>query len=252
MNTLYNDNCLNILPKIPDNSIDLILTDLPYGITQNKWDCLIDIKELWKQFNRICCGTIVLNSCEPFTSFLVMSNIKLFKYRWTWNKITRQTGFLNAKKQPLRVIEDLVVFYDKLKTYHPQLRYGFSKYTAKHGINSSNYRKDTKSNVTTISTGERYPLDILEIPAGTNADEDHFHPTQKPVELAEYMIKTYTNKNDTVLDCCMGSGTTGVAAIKTNRNFIGIELNSEYFGKAKKRIESANDSENNFFQFFEE
>lgn len=230
---LFNNDCLDVMPSIPSNSVDMILTDLPYGMTNNLWDKVIPMELLWENFNRILKinGACVLFGMQPFTSLLVNSN-KNFKYNWIWIK-NNVTGFLNAKKQPLRNIEDICVFYQKQCTYNPQMTLG-NPYKNKKGIklnNSSNYRILNRI-VDNPNSGARYPTQILNF-----SQERGLHPTQKPVPLCEYLIKTYTNENDIVLDCCMGVGTVGVACKNTNRNFIGIELDKDYFLKAKQRID---------------
>ena len=225
-------DCLEIMKDIPDKSIDMILCDLPYGTTKNKWDSIIDLTELWCGYERIIKdnGAIVLFSQMPFTAELVHSNLKLFRYEWIWEK-ENGTGFLNAKKMPLKIHENILVFYKKLPIYNPQMRTGFKPYKCKQGRHSTNYGAYEQGHITE-SNGERYPIDIIEFKKDTG-----LHPTQKPVALLEYLIKTYTNEGDVVLDNCMGSGSTGVACVNTNRNFIGIELDEKYFEIAKNRIE---------------
>lgn len=219
------------MKDIPDKSIDMILCDLPYGTTKNKWDSTIQLDELWKQYNRIIKinGAICLFAQTPFDKVLGSSNIKMLKYEWIWKK-DNATGFLNAKKMPLKIHENILVFYKKLPKYNPQMRTGFKPYQCKQGRHSSNYGAYEKGHVTK-SNGERYPIDILEFKR-----EHGLHPTQKPVALLEYLIKTYTDENELVLDSCMGSGSTGVAALNTNRRFIGIELDEKYFQIAKARM----------------
>lgn len=231
---LRQGDCLEVMKDIPDKSVDMILCDLPYGTTKNKWDTIIDLNELWKGYERIIKdnGAIVLFSQMPFSAELVHSNLKLFRYEWVWKK-ENGTGFLNAKKMPLKIHENILVFYKKLPIYNPQMRKGFKPYTCKQGSGSSNwnYNKDFGGYITK-NDGERYPIDIIEFKKDTG-----LHPTQKPVALLEYLIKTYTNEGDVVLDNCMGSGSTGVACLNTNRNFIGIEIDEKYFEIAKNRIE---------------
>ena len=226
-------DCLEIMKEIPNESIDMILCDLPYGTTKNKWDSIIPLNELWEQYERIIKdnGAIVLFSQMPFTAELVHSNLKLFRYEWIWKK-ENGTGFLNAKKMPLKIHENILLFYKKLPTYNPQMRKGFKPYKCKQGRHSTNYGAYEQGHITE-SNGERYPIDIIEFKKDTG-----LHPTQKPVALLEYLIKTYTNEGDVVLDNCMGSGSTGVACKKLNRNFIGIELDEKYFNIAKERIEN--------------
>lgn len=227
-------DCLELMKDIPDESIDMILCDLPYGTTKNKWDSVIPLNKLWKSYERIIKdnGAIVLFSQMPFSAELVHSNLKLFKYEWIWQK-DNGTGFLNAKKMPLKIHENILVFYKKLPLYNPQMRTGFKPYKCKQGRHSTNYGAYEQGHITE-SNGERYPIDIIKF-----KKDSGLHPTQKPVELLEYLIKTYTNENETVLDNCMGSGSTGVACINTNRNFIGYELDEKYFEIAGKRMNEA-------------
>ena len=228
---LYQGDCREVMKEIKDKSIDMILCDLPYGTTRNKWDSVIPLDKLWEQYERIIKenGAIILFSQMPFTAELTHSNLKLFKYEWIWEK-DNGTGFLNAKKMPLKIHENILVFYKKLPTYNPQMRTGFKPYKCKQGRHSTNYGAYEQGHITE-SNGERYPIDIIEF-----KKDSGLHPTQKPVALLEYLIKTYTNENETVLYNCMGSGSTGVACINTNRNFIGIELSEEYYNIAKERI----------------
>ena len=228
---LRQGDCLEVMKDIPDKSIDMILCDLPYGTTRNKWDSTIQLDKLWDQYNRIIKtnGVICLFAQTPFDKILGASNIKMLKYEWIWEK-DNGTGFLNAKKMPLKIHENILVFYKKPPCYNPQMRTGFKPYKCTQGRHSSNYG-DYKQGHITESNGERYPIDVIKF-----GRECGLHPTQKPVALLEYLIKTYTNEGDTVLDNCMGSGSTGVASINTNRNFIGIELDENYFNIAKERI----------------
>ena len=230
---LLQGDCLELMKDIPGGSIDMILADLPYGTTRNKWDEVLPFNALWKEYERIIKdnGAIVLHSQQPFTSKLIMSNSKIYKYSWVWSK-SQVSGFLNAKKQPLREHEDICVFYKKQCTYNPQMIKG--KMQLKNtGGDSSNYNKfEARPHY----SDEYYPKTILDFPLRRFKGG---HPTQKPVELAEYLIKTYTNEGDTVLDNVMGSGTTGVACKNLNRNFIGMELDEEYFKIAQSRIESS-------------
>ena len=234
--TLWLGDCIEIMAKIPDKSVDMILCDLPFGITQNIWDKKLDFTELWRQYSRITKDTtaVVLHCQEPFTSELIMSNKKQFKYKLTWYK--RQcSGFLNAKKQPLRNCEDIAVFYKKQCTYNPQMRMG-KKQIKRTGTNTGNYGKF----IYMPHTSEMYyPTTLLDFPLQRFKNG---HPTQKPVALLEYLIKTYTNEGDTVLDNCMGSGSTGVACVNTGRKFIGIELDTNYFEIAENRISEAKKS----------
>ena len=234
---LIRDNCLNQMKNIKERSIDCILTDLPYGITKNEWDIEIDLKLLWENFNNILKpnGIIILTAVQPFTSKLVISNQKMFKYEIIWEK-TIGSGQLNIKHQPLRVHESILIFYNKRGTYNEQLTEGKPYSINRTKVKGSGYNKQTSSNKQ--NDGYRHAKSVIKI---SNPRIKDGHPTQKPIELLEYLVKTYTNENDTVLDCCMGSGSTGVACINLNRNFIGIELNNEYFEKAKDYLNNLND-----------
>lgn len=229
---LMHGDCLELMKDIPDGSIDMVLADLPYGTTRNRWDSIIPLDLLWEQYNRIIKerGAIVLTAQTPFDKVLGVSNLKMLKYEWIWAK-TQGTGHLNAKKMPMKNHENVLVFYKKLPTYNPQMRQGFAPYTQKSGRGSHNYGEQEQ--VMTVNSGERYPLSVLDF----NSDKG-LHPTQKPVALFKYLVKTYTNEGDTVLDNVMGSGTTGVACKDLNRKFIGMELDEDYFNIAKERIES--------------
>ena len=234
---LLQGDCLKLMQDIPDKSIDMILCDLPYGTTACKWDSVIPFEPLWEQYKRIIKdnGAICLFGSEPFSSKLRLSNLKNYKYDWVWEK-TKPSGHLNAKKQPLRKYENISVFYKKQSTYNPQgLVYGC------FNNNRPSRSKKIKGEYTFgierdfgISNATNYPSNIL---VYSNRNNNNLHPTQKPVELLEYLIKTYTNEGEVVLDNCMGSGSTGVACINTNRNFIGMELDENYFNIAKERIE---------------
>lgn len=239
---LRKGDCLELMKDIPNGSVDLILCDLPYGTTQNKWDAVIPFEALWAEYRRVCRkgAAIVLTAAQPFTSALVMSQPKLFKYDWTWKKQIGR-GHLNAKKMPLRDKEDILVFYSEQPTYNPQMVEGKPYSAASKGSNrakntqaQSNYGEH-RADGCADNSGYRYPKQILEF----NTIERGEHPTQKPVTLMEYLIRTYTNEGDTVLDNCMGSGTTGVACVNTGRNFIGMEMDAGYFEIAKNRIEAA-------------
>ncbi|PES44475.1 site-specific DNA-methyltransferase [Bacillus cereus] len=223
---------------LQDKSVDMILCDLPYGVTQNKWDVVIPFDELWKQYERVIKdnGAIVLTAAQPFSAQLIVSNPKLFRYEWIWEK-TAATGHLNAKKMPMRAHENILIFYKKLPTYNPMKTTGHApvnSYT-KHQDDGSNYGK-TKIGVSGGGSTERYPRSVQRF--ATDKQKESIHPTQKPVALFEYLIKTYTNEGETVLDNCIGSGTTAVAAINTNRNFIGFEISKEYCAAANRRIDN--------------
>jgi site-specific DNA-methyltransferase (adenine-specific) len=234
LNKIHHGDCLELMKDIPDKSIDMILCDLPYGTTRNKWDSILPLNELWEQYKRVIKenGAIVLTAQTPFDKILGSSNIKLLRYEWIWQK-DAGTGFLNAKKMPLKDHENVLVFYKKPPVYNPQMRPGFKPYETKKGHHGSNYGSD--KGAVTKSNGERYPLTTIKF----NRDSDKLHPTQKPVSLFEYLIKTYTNEGETVLDNCIGSGTTAMAALNTGRFFIGIEKEQEYIDIANKRIQEA-------------
>lgn len=238
--TLMPGDCLDLMPWIADGSVDMVLCDLPYGTTQNKWDAVIPFDRLWAEYRRVCKpnAAIVLTSAQPFTSALVMSAPELFKYQWVWNK-SKVTGVLNAKKQPLRNHEDVLVFYGAQPTYNPQGLESCLKLSStgvSSGKSSDNYGAIVQTETGKyVQTATGYPRSVLQIPS----EGSTIHPTQKPVALMEYLIRTYTNPGDTVLDNTMGSGTTGVAAVNTGRNFIGIERDPEYFRIAEQRIQEA-------------
>lgn len=229
---LMHGDCLELMAQIPDGSVDMVLCDLPYGTTQNKWDSVIPFEPLWAHYKRICKGAIVLTAAQPFTSALVMSNPRMFKYQWVWEK-SRPTGHLDCNKKPLRLHEDVLVFYGAQPTYTPQGVIRCAKVRKARTTNGTNYGAAQKDSV---SKFENYPTSVLICPSEDNRNA---HPTQKPVALMEYLIRTYTNEGETVLDNCMGSGTTGVACVNTGRNFIGIEQDEKYFEIAKNRIEMA-------------
>lgn len=227
---IYLGDCLEDMKLLADHSVDMILSDLPYGTTRNKWDSVIPLDRLWVEYRRIAKpnAAIVLTAAQPFTSILIGSQMGLFKYEWIWRK-DNGTGFLNAKKQPLRNHESVLVFYAGQAAYVPQMREG-KPYKIKKGGETSNY--NPSGVVTTENRGERYPLTVISF----KRDKDKQHPTQKPVALFEYLIKTYTNEGDTVLDNCAGSGTTGVACTNTNRNYILMEKEPAYVEIIKKRL----------------
>lgn len=238
---LKKGDCLKLMNDIPDKSIDMILCDLPYGTTQNKWDSIIPLDKLWEQYCRVIKdnGAIVLFAQTPFDKVLGCSNLKMLKYEWIWEK-TSATGHLNAKKMPMKAHENILVFYKKLPTYNPQKTTGHTpvhSYT-KHQDDGSNYGK-TLIGISGGGSTERYPRSVQVFK--TDKQKEALHPTQKPVDLLEYLIKTYTNEGETVLDNTMGSGSTGVAAVRTNRNFVGIELDDTYFEIANKRIKDVYD-----------
>ena len=241
---IYCGDCLSIMPHIADKSVSCILCDLPYGTTKNHWDSIIPLDKLWAQYERVIkpYGAIVLFSQQPFTSMLVMSNPKMFKYEWIWEKDSG-TGHLNSKFAPMKIHENICVFSKsaacyvkdtkKSMVYNPQYRSG-KPYNGKGGLlGNGNYDTKWQRVVDTCNDGEHYfPIDIIKF----NRDKEKLHPTAKPVELCQYLIRTYTNQGDLVLDNTCGSGSTCVAAIREKRNFIGIELNDEYYKIACDRI----------------
>lgn len=233
---LYQGDCLEKMVEVPDHTVDMIFTDLPYGTTHNVWDKRISLEELWEQYKRVLKsgGVVLLFSQQPFTTDLVNSNRKWFRYEWVWQK-SRPVGFLNANRMPLRFHENIVVFYEHLPTYNPQKTPG-KPYTSKGARYTTNYRP-FKPIPTTNRDGMRYPRDVVTFSSGNNIGK--IHPTEKPVGLLEYMIRTYTDEGNTVLDSCMGSGSCGVACQHLGRSFIGIEKDTGYFEAAKKRIEEA-------------
>ena len=222
---------------IPAQSIDFILCDLPYGTTACKWDIIIPFGELWEHYNRVIKdnGAIALFSAQPFTTKLIHSNIKDFRYTWYWKK-RNVTGFSYARYQPMRCIEDICVFYKKHPTYNPQGLIKLEKPQKRKAKKRGDGVYDSKTLANPYETlYTNYPRHLIEFPKDANS----VHPTQKPVPLLEYLIKTYTNEGETVLDNCMGSGSTGVACMNTNRKFVGFELNNKYFEIAKQRINNA-------------
>ena len=234
LNKIYNEDCLEGMKRIPDKSIDMILCDLPYGTTACKWDSIIPFEPLWAEYKRIIKkhGAIVLFGSEPFSSALRMSNIKNFKYDWIWNKKLAGNGIL-AKRQPLKIHEIISVFNSNI--YIPQMTKG--KMRKKMGLKESEITGGN-SFAKEYVNDEYYPVSIQEFSIA-NLRRGRLHPTQKPVALFEYLIKTYTNEGETVLDNCMGSGTTAIACINTNRNYIGFELDKHYCEIANERVRKA-------------
>lgn len=228
-------DCLELMKQIPDGSIDMILCDLPYGTTKNKWDNVIPFEPLWKQYERVIKdnGAIILFCDGLFTANLIRSNVKMWRYNLIWDK-QRGCDFLNANVKPLKSHEDIAVFYKKKPTYNKQFWYSTPYKRTKNGSLSDNYgdRKDAWSE---SKDGKRNPLTILSFPR----DGDRQHPTQKPIAMLEYLIRTYTNEGEIVLDNCMGSGSTCVAAVNTNRHYIGFELDEKYYSIACERLDAA-------------
>ena len=242
INTIIQGDGLEVMKRIPEGSVDMILADLPYGTTACKWDSIIPFEPLWEQYERIIKdnGAIVLTASQPFTSALVMSNPKLFRYDWVWHK-SKSSNFFFAKKGPMKHHEDICVFYKRLPTYNPQMTKAINLDSRKkEGIYDNKEDGIWGEGVKSFrgkETGYRYPQSVQHF---NNSDKTNIvHPTQKPVTLFEYLIKTYTNEGETVLDNVIGSGTTAVAAINTGRNFIGIEQEPEYVGIARRRVDEA-------------
>lgn len=244
---LRQGNCLEIMQSIKDKSIDCIICDLPYGTTHNKWDSCIDLEKLWKEYKRIIKdnGAIILFGQNKFTAKVILSNEKMYRYNLIWNKVLT-SGFLNANKMPLVQHEDIMIFYKKLPCFNPQFTTGLplhgmgKAYKNKTNTNNNYGNFNSSNNPSANREGDtnKYPKSILTFSRPSSVKM--LHPTQKPVELMEWLVKTYTNEGDTVLDNCMGSGTTGVACKKLNRNFIGIELDNAYYEIAKDRINNTN------------
>lgn len=229
-------DCLELMRDIPDSSVDMILCDLPYGTTRNKWDSALDLQKLWVQYRRICRGVIVLTAQTPFDKVLGCSNLPMLRYEWIWEK-THPTGHLNAKRAPMKAHENVLVFYERPPTYNPQKTKGHVRKSAvKRQDNTTTYGRQDFEPLAYDST-ERYPRSVMKF--ASDKQRSKLHPTQKPVALMEYLIRTYSNEGMTVLDNCMGSGTTGVACVNTGRRFIGMELDHVYFGIAEKRITDA-------------
>lgn len=242
---LMHGDCLERMKEIPSGSVDMVLCDLPYGTIACKWDVIIPFDKLWAEYRRVAKqdAAIVLTSCQPFTTALIHSNIAEFKYTWVWHKNTT-SGFVMAKKQPLRNHEDVTVFYRKQPTYNPEFELrdlnAASKKRFEYDFTSTKGENVLQGGLPKvefipISKTHRYPTTVKKFNSVPTAS-GRLHPTQKPLELMEYMVKTYTNEGETVLDNCMGSGTTGVACANLNRKFIGIEMDEGYFNIAKERI----------------
>ena len=230
-------DCLDRMREIETGSVGMVLADLPYGTTQNAWDNVIPLEPLWKEYWRVCRGAVVLTAAMPFAAVLVSSCIKEFRHDLVWRK-NKSTGHLNAKKAPMRAHESVLIF--GRGTYNPQMTNGHKPANSviKQGINSPNYGAQKPSGEYGGQT-TRYPVSVLDFPIVNNDDPEKVHPTQKPVALFEYLIRTYSNEGDVVLDNTMGSGTTGVACVNMRRSFIGIEKDETYFAIAERRIAEA-------------
>jgi site-specific DNA-methyltransferase (adenine-specific) len=237
MNRLIKDDCLEAMRRLPDNSADACITDPPYGKTECKWDAAIPFAPMWRELRRVVkpAGAIVLFASQPFTSLLIASNLREYKYSWVWEK-SNATGFLNAKKQPLRTTEDICVFYRAQPTYNPQWGEGRPYKFVRRISETENYRSKSRPTAA-VSDGRRYPRTALRFASPNLAGK--VHPTQKPLELLRYLVRTYTYPGDTVLDFTMGSGTAGVACAEEGRDFVGVERDGNYFALASARIAAA-------------
>jgi len=237
LNKIAQGDCLEVMKRIPDGSVDMILADLPYGTTRNKWDSIIPLDELWTQYERIIKerGAIVLTAQTPFDKVLGASNLKLLRYEWIWEK-DRASGHLNAKRMPMKAHENILIFYKRLPKYNPQMTYGHkpANTSGRRLKETTNYGKF--DNIITGGQTSRYPRSVQKFNV-VNSAHGIVHPTQKPVALFEYLIRTYTNEGEVVLDNVIGSGTTAVAAVNTGRNFIGIEKEPEYADIARRRVD---------------
>lgn len=239
VNNIYLGDCIEVMNSIENKSIDMILCDLPYGTTRCKWDSVIDLSKLWEQYCRVIKdnGAIVLFAQTPFDKVLGSSNLGMLKYEWIWEK-TQATGHLNAKKMPMKAHENILVFYKNLPVYNPQKTIGhapintYTKYIATQ--NNTELYGDLSKEISGGGSTDRYPRSVQIF--SSDKQKEHLHPTQKPIKLLEYLIKTYTNEGSIVLDNCIGSGTTAVACINTNRNYIGIEKDKEIYKTAVNRI----------------
>lgn len=239
LDKIYNEDCLEGMKRIPDGSVDCIICDLTYGTTRNAWDSIIPIDKLWKAYLRVCKpnAAILLFSQQPFTSVLVSSNLKMFRYEWIWEK-EQGTGHLNANKMPLKKHENILVFYSKTPTYNPQFGVGQPYAMNRLPSRSTNYGHQVGQYVE--NDGRRYPLDIIKF----KHDKDKIHPTQKPVDLVAYLVCTYSNTNDIVLDNCSGSGTTAVACWREKRHFICFEKDFGYWECSVQRLQDERNKPN--------
>jgi DNA modification methylase len=232
-------NCLDIMPMIPDGSVDMVLADLPYGVTQNKWDQVIPFDRLWDEYKRVTKinAAIVLTATQSFAAQLIVSNSIMFRYDLIWRK-NKPTGFLNANRMPLRQHESILVFYRRLPVYHPQKTKGHVPVHSftKHTDDGTNYGK-TKRGIQGGGQTDRHPTSVIDIPVVNNDSKEKIHPNQKPVELFEYLIRTFSNEGEVVLDNCIGSGTTAIASLNMNRHFIGIEQDATFCRFANKRVD---------------
>ena len=235
---IYNEDCLVGMQEISDGAIDFVLTDLPFGITKCDWDIKIDLVKFWEQIKRVTKrgGAIALFAKMPFGAELIMSNLKMFRYEWIWEK-NIAVGWFDSNRMPLRAHENILIFYDKLPTYNPQFTEG-KPYVRNHKTYPGGVYQ-LEGRTTSISDGRRYPRDVQKFASVMSYSGKLLHNTQKPVDLLEYLIKTYTNEGELVLDATIGSGSTAVAAINTNRHFIGFETEKRFYDIANERIEKA-------------
>jgi len=235
--TLYHGDCLEIMPSLPGSSVDMVLADLPYGTTRNNWDSIIDLQSMWESYGRISkeSAAIVLTAQTPFDKVLGASNLEDLRYEWIWEK-TSATGHLNAKRAPMKAHENILVFYKSLPTYNPQMTSGHVRKvsTAEHKRNSAGTSNYGEFGLTGYDSTDRYPRSVLEF--ATDKQKEALHPTQKPLSLMAYLIRTYTNAGDTVLDNCAGSGSTLIAARRQGRRAVGIELDEAYCEVIAKRL----------------
>lgn len=233
---LYHGDCLDILPMLPPAHVSMVLCDLPYGMTDNSWDVRLPLDVLWPALHRVCTGAIVLTAIQPYTSLLVCSNLSNFKHDWVWHS-AMPSNFFNSKKRPLKDKEDILVFAKNKYNYNPQMVYD-PRHVGQRGeimkTKSSNYRNGKETTCIRRESAMRYPRQLLSFTRPKNTA----HSTQKPVDLLQYLIRTYSNPGDVILDCCMGSGTTGLAAASVGRGFIGIEKNSVFYATARTAIMS--------------
>lgn len=233
---LYLGDCLDVLPTLPDKSVDMVLCDLPYGTTNCAWDSVLPLDRLWPEWLRVCRGAVVLFAQTPFDKVLGASNLRHLRYEWVWEK-TNATGFLNASRAPLKAHENVLVFYERQPTYNPIKTTGHARKTSKGGGRPSSVYQDHATLERDYDSTERFPRSVLTF--ASDKQRSKLHPTQKPVALCEYLIRTYTNPGAVVLDNCMGSGTTGVACLNTGRQFIGIENDPDFFAVAERRLAAA-------------
>ena len=238
LDTIYNEDCLTGMQRIPDGSVDCIICDLPYGTTACKWDSVIPFEPLWEQYKRVTKpnAAIVLFGSEPFSSMLRMSNIKDYRYDWIWKKGERTANFFDAKRRPLLNHENISVFYRELPTYNPQMTKGKPNHGTGSGAVHEKRTLDVKVEYIANTSDMKYPKSIINFEREYDKANKGLHPTQKPVDLIAYLIRTYSNPGDTILDNTIGSGTTAVAALREKRHYIGFELNRDYYDIALRRI----------------